>query len=204
LILRLWDTTSGTVRIRGHDVRDLKKKKLRDLIAYVPQDTYLFSISVKENIRIGRGDATDEEVMEAALRAYAFDFIEALPDKWDTILGEKGSSLSGGQRQRIAIARALLKDAPILIMDDAVSRLDTEAEVAVRRAMAEVSRDRTTIIVAHRPSTIRSADMVVMLDNGRVAESGKYDELVMAGGNFEGLITGKTFEPVPIPLETRI
>ena len=204
LLLRLWDTTSGAVRISGHDVRDFPQEKLRELIAYVPQDTYLFSISVKENIRIGRGDATDEEVMEAALRAYAFDFIEALPDKWDTILGEKGSSLSGGQRQRIAIARALLKNAPILIMDEAVSSLDTESEVAVRRAMAEVSRDRTTIIVAHRPSTIRSADMVVMLDNGRVSESGKYDELVMAGGNFEGLITGKTSEMVPIPLKTQI
>ena len=204
LLLRLWDAISGTVRISGHEVRDFPQEKLRDLIAYVPQDTYLFSISVKENIRIGRGDATDEEIMEAAKRAYALDFIEALPGKWDTILGEKGSSLSGGQRQRIAIARALLKNAPILIMDEAVSSLDTESEIAVRRAMSEVSRDRTTIIVAHRPSTIRSADMIVVLNKGCVAESGKYDELIRAGGNFESLITRKKSEPPPVPLTAHI
>ncbi|WP_269852095.1 ATP-binding cassette domain-containing protein [Methanosarcina horonobensis] len=120
------------------------------------------------------------------------------------MLGERGETLSGGQRQRIAIARAFLKDAPILVMDEAVSSLDTESEVAVRRAMAEVSRDRTTIIVAHRPSTIRSADTVVMLDKGRVAESGKYDELIRAGGSFESLITGKTYGPVSAPLKIRV
>ena len=199
LLLRLWDPAEGSVRIDGHDLREFPQEYLRDMIAYVPQDVYLFNISVKENIRIGRGDATDAEVREAARRAFALDFIEALPDKWDTVLGERGETLSGGQRQRIAIARAFLKNAPILVMDEAVSSLDTESEVAVRRAMAEVSRDRTTIIVAHRPSTIRSADTVVMLDKGRVAESGKYDELVMAGGNFESLITGKTSGAIPFP-----
>lgn len=196
LLLRLWDTISGDVRIDGHGVRDFPQEKLRDLIAYVPQDTYIFNISVKENIRIGRGDATDREVFEAAFRAHALDFIEALPDKWNTILGEKGSTLSGGQRQRISIARALLKNAPILIMDEAVSSLDTESEVAVRRAMSEVSRNRTTIIVAHRPSTIRSADIVVMLNKGHVLEYGKYDELVREGGNFENLIAGRSAEMV--------
>ncbi|AKB78905.1 Transport ATP-binding protein CydCD [Methanosarcina horonobensis HB-1 = JCM 15518] len=204
LLLRLWDPTEGSVRIGGHDLRQFPQEYLRNMIAYVPQDVYLFNISVRENIRIGRSDATDAEVREAARRAFALDFIEALPDKWNTVLGERGETLSGGQRQRIAIARAFLKDAPILVMDEAVSSLDTESEVAVRRAMAEVSRDRTTIIVAHRPSTIRSADTVVMLDKGRVAESGKYDELIRAGGSFESLITGKTYGPVSAPLKIRV
>ncbi|AAM05859.1 ABC transporter ATP-binding protein [Methanosarcina acetivorans] len=204
LLLRLWDPSEGSVRIGGYDLRQFPQEYLRDMIAYVPQDVYLFNISVRENILLGRSDATDAEVREAARRAFALDFIEALPDKWNTVLGERGETLSGGQRQRIAIARAFLKNAPILVMDEAVSSLDTESEVAVRRAMAEVSRDRTTIIVAHRPSTIRSADTVVMLDKGRVAESGKYDELVMAGGNFESLITGKTSGAIPFPLKTRI
>lgn len=128
LLLRLWDPAEGSVRIGEYDLREFPQEYLRDMIAYVPQDVYLFNISVRENIRIGRSDATDAEVREAARRAFALDFIEALPDKWNTVLGERGETLSGGQRQRIAIARAFLKDAPILVMDEAVSSLDTESE----------------------------------------------------------------------------
>ena len=166
LLLRLWDPSSGAIRIGGHGLQEFPQEALRDMIAYIPQDVYLFGMSVKENIRIGRGDATDHEVEEAARRAFASEFIEDLPDKWDTVLGERGATLSGGQRQRIAIARAFLKNAPILVMDEAVSSLDTESEVAVRKAMSEVAQGRTTLIVAHRPSTIKSADRIVMLDEG--------------------------------------
>jgi len=188
LLLRLWDSAEGSVRIGGHDLREFPQEYLRDMIAYVPQDVYLFNMSVKDNIRIGKSDATDIEIREAARRAFALDFIEALPDKWDTVLGERGATLSGGQRQRIAIARAFLKNAPILVMDEAVSSLDTESEVNVRRAIKEISAGRTTLIVAHRPSTIRSADRVIMLANGKVEESGTFDELVTAKGSFGRLM----------------
>ncbi|MDD2473376.1 MAG: ATP-binding cassette domain-containing protein, partial [Methanoculleus sp.] len=136
----------------------------------------------------GRGDATDAEVEDAARRAFALDFITALPDRWDTVLGERGATLSGGQRQRIAIARAFLKGAPILVMDEAVSSLDTESEMNVRKAVREVSRGRTTLIVAHRPSTIRSADRIIMLEEGQVAETGWFDELMESGGAFSRLM----------------
>lgn len=165
------------------------------MIAYVPQDVYLFNVSVRENILIGRSNATEIEIREAARRAFSLDFIESLLDKWDTVLGERGTTLSGGQRQGIAIARAFLKNAPILIMDEAVSSLDTESEVNVRRAIKEISEGRTTLIVAHRPSTIRSADRVVMLANGKVAESGTFDELLAAKGAFSRLMAKQMVEP---------
>jgi ATP-binding cassette, subfamily C, bacterial CydC len=188
LLLRLWDPSEGAVYVDGHDLRVFRQADLRALIAYVPQDVYLFNMTVLENLRMGRGDATDDEVKEAARRACALDFIEALPDKWDTVLGERGSTLSGGQRQRIAIARALLKDAPILLMDEAVSNLDTESEAAIRAAIKEASSGRTTIIIAHRPSTIRAADRIVLLENGRVVGSGTYEELVGQRTGFATLI----------------
>lgn len=198
LMLRLWDPTAGSVRIGGHDLRDFPQEYLRDMIAYVPQDVYLFNISVRENIRIGRGDATDADVEEAARRAFALDFIMALPDQWDTVLGERGATLSGGQRQRIAIARAFLKDAPVLVMDEAVSSLDTESEVNVRKAVREISRGRTTLIVAHRPSTIRSADRIIVLEEGRIAETGRFDELVENGGALSRLMTAQVEIAQPV------
>ena len=195
LLLRLWDPVSGSIRIGGHDIRAFPQDELRKLIAYVPQDVYLFNTSVRENIRIGRADATDTEVEKAAIRAFALDFIEALPDKWETVLGERGATLSGGQRQRIAIARALLKNAPILVMDEAVSSLDTESEVSVRNAMAEATAGRTTLIVAHRPSTIRTADRIVVLDSGRIVESGAFESLVKSNRSFSQLIAVKVDRP---------
>ena len=188
LLLRLWDPQTGSITLDGHDLREFRQEDLRQVIAYVPQDVYLFNMSVLENIRIGRGDATEEEVKEAARRACAFEFIEELPEKWDTSLGERGSLLSGGQRQRIAIARALIKDSPVIIMDEAVSNLDTESEAAIRKAVAEVSRGRTTIIVAHRPSTIRSTDHIVHVESGQVVETGTYEELIAARGKLAALI----------------
>jgi ATP-binding cassette subfamily B protein/ATP-binding cassette subfamily C protein len=174
------------------------------MIAYVPQDVYLFNMSVKENIRIGRSDATETEIREAARRAFALDFIEALPDKWDTVLGERGTTLSGGQRQRIAIARAFLKNAPILIMDEAVSSLDTESEVNVRKAIKEISAGRTTLIVAHRPSTIRSADRVIMLANGKVEENGTFDELIVANGAFSRLMAAQIITQMDHKMTTQM
>jgi len=178
LLLRLWDVRSGSIRIGGHDVRGFPQRSLRAQMAVVPQDVYLFHTTVRENIRLGRPDATNEEVEAVSDLAYAAEFIEALPDGWDTVLGERGATLSGGQRQRIAIARALLRDAPILLMDEAVSNLDAESERELHRALMAVSSHRTTLLIAHRPSTIRLADRVVVLRSGRVDEVGSYTELM--------------------------
>jgi len=190
LLLRLWDVESGAIALEGADVRSLLQRDLRALIAVVPQDVYLFHATVSDNLRLGKPDATDEEVRRAAALAQADAFIELLPDGYDTVLGERGASISGGQRQRIAIARALLRDAPILVMDEAVANLDAESEAVLRTAMAEVARDRTTLLIAHRPSTIKTADRVVVLDAGRVVESGTYGELVVAGGRLTSLLAG--------------
>jgi ABC-type multidrug transport system fused ATPase/permease subunit len=190
LLLRLWDVDAGAVRVGGTDIRDLLLHDLRPLIAVVPQDVYLFHTSVADNLRLGNPDAGEEQLERAARLAQATGFIELLPDGFETVLGERGASISGGQRQRLAIARALLRDAPILVMDEAVANLDAESEAALRDAMAEVARDRTTLLIAHRPSTIRTADRVVVLDHGRVVETGTYDGLLRSGGHLSALLAG--------------
>lgn len=192
LLLRLWDVKSGSITIGGNDLRHFPQATLRDLISYVPQDVYLFNRSVRENIRLGQADATEAQVEAAARLALALEFIEDLPDGWETQLGERGARLSGGQRQRIAIARALLRDTPILLLDEAVSSLDVASEQLVQQAIHQVRQGRTTLIIAHRLSTIRTADRIVVLDWGRVVESGRYDELVAAGGTFARLTTTAT------------
>jgi ATP-binding cassette subfamily B protein/ATP-binding cassette subfamily C protein len=188
LLLRLWDPREGSVSVGGHDVRSFVQRDLRARIAVVPQDTYLFHTTVRENVRLGRDDATDAELEEAARQAQALEFIEALPDGWDTLLGERGMTLSAGQRQRIAIARALLKDAPILLMDEAVSNLDAGSEAELSRALREATSRRTTLLIAHRPSTIRLADRVIVMDAGKIVETGTFDELAAAGGTFARLL----------------
>ncbi len=157
----------------------------------VPQDTFLFNTSLRENIRLGRADASDEEAEAAARAAQAHEFITTLPDGYDTIAGELGALMSGGQRQRIAIARALLKNAPILVMDEAVSNLDAASEQAVNQAMNEARHGRTTLIIAHRLSTIRTADRIVMLSGGRMIETGTHEELVAAGGAYVDLLASQ-------------
>jgi subfamily B ATP-binding cassette protein MsbA len=179
LIPRFYDPQHGRITIDGTDLRSFTKHDLRSHIAVVPQTPSLFSGTIAENIRIGRLDATDEQVAEAARRAYAEDFIIAMPDGYQTEVGERGDQLSGGQRQRIAIARAFLRDAPILILDEATSALDSESEAMVQHALAELVKGRTTFIIAHRFSTITIADRILVFENGRIAADGTHEDLRM-------------------------
>jgi ATP-binding cassette subfamily B protein len=181
LIPRFHDPLEGAVLVDGIDVRDLKLASLRADIGIVNQDPFLFSASIADNIRLGRAEATDAEVREAAKAAQADEFIGALPDGYDTVIGERGHTLSGGQRQRIAIARALVMDPRILILDDATSSVDVETEFKIRRALQDVTYGRTTFIIAHRPSTISLADEIVVLDRGRIVERGTHEHLMAAG-----------------------
>ena len=182
LIPRFYDTSAGRVLVDGQDVRDLQSADLRSHIGIVTQDPFLFSASIAENIRFGRPAASDDEVRAAARAAQAHGFVAALPESYDTVVGERGFTLSGGQRQRIAIARALVMDPRILILDDATSSVDVETEFKIRAALTEVMRGRTTFIIAHRPTTIALADEVVVLDHGHIEERGPHDELIAAGG----------------------
>lgn len=191
LLLRFWDVTTGSVTIGGHDLRNFPQAMLRDLIALVPQDIYLFNMSIRDNIRLGRPTASDEEVKAAARMALADEFICCLPQGYDTNAGERGLQLSGGQRQRIAIARALLKNSPILVMDEAVSNLDTENELALQTAIDCLRSGRTTLVIAHRLSTIRSADRIVVLQAGQVVETGTHAELMQRGERYVELIAAQ-------------
>ena len=180
LVPRFYDAAAGRVLIDGHDVRDVRLADLRGHIGVVTQDPFLFSTTVADNIRFGRPDASDERVREAAERAQAASFIEALPEGYATVVGERGLTLSGGQRQRIAIARALVVDPQILILDDATSSVDSETEFKIRRALVEVMKGRTTFIIAHRPSTISLAEEIVVMADGRIVERGAHRELIAA------------------------
>ncbi|MGI8744004.1 MAG: ABC transporter ATP-binding protein [Bryobacteraceae bacterium] len=198
LVPRLYDVTSGAVRLDGKDVREIQLSSLRKTIGIVAQDTFLFNDTVENNIRYGRPDAKEEDVREAARNALAEEFILALPNGYDTVIGERGATLSGGQRQRIAIARALLKNAPILIMDEATSHLDTESEVLVQRALQNLMSHRTVIVIAHRLSTIRRAGKIVVIDQGRITETGAHEELVNHGGIYQRLHQLQFLEPDPL------
>ncbi len=187
LVPRFYDVGGGAVRIDGKDIRDLKLNSLRAKIGIVAQDTFLFNDTIANNIRYGRAEASDEEVRAAARNALADEFILAMPQGFETITGERGVKLSGGQRQRIAIARALLKNAPILILDEATSHLDTESEMLVQRALHNLMEKRTVIVIAHRLSTIRRADKIVVLDRGRIRETGTHEDLVNRGGIYQRL-----------------
>ena len=187
LLPRFYDVTGGSLLLDGKDVRDYEVRTLRDHIGMVLQDNILFSESVKENIRMGKPDATDEEVIQAARMANAEVFINELPLAYDTPVGERGVKLSGGQKQRIAIARVFLKNPSILVFDEATSALDLESEHYIQEAMERLARDRTTFIVAHRLSTITHADRIVVIEDGRVVESGSHEQLMMAEGSYQRL-----------------
>ncbi|BBK43798.1 beta-(1--_2)glucan export ATP-binding/permease protein NdvA [Allostella vacuolata] len=188
LLFRLWDPQSGRITIDGRDIRDLTLESLRRNIGVVFQESALFYRSIAENLRVGRADATDEEVIAAAKAAQAHDFVMRQPQGYDTPIGERGVTLSGGERQRLAIARAILKDPPILVLDEATSALDSVTERLVQEALAAVTRDRTTFIIAHRLSTIRDADRILVFEDGRVVEQGSYAELIAADGPFARLV----------------
>ena len=172
--------TQGGIRLGGVDLRDFPLDDLRRRIAIVQQDNYLFNTSIRENVRIGKPDATDDEIKAAARAANIHEFIVGLPDGYDTVVGERGAKLSGGQRQRLALARAFLKNAPILVLDEATSNLDSENERLIKAAVARLMTGRTTLVIAHRLSTILSADRVVMIDQGQVVASGRHTDLVAA------------------------
>jgi ATP-binding cassette subfamily B protein len=178
LVARFYDVTSGRVLIDGADVRDVKLESLRSEIGVISQDPFLFSATVRENIAFGKTDATDEEVREAARLAQADEFVDRLPDGYETVIGERGITLSGGQRQRIAIARALIVDPRVLILDDATASVDATTEARIRLGLREAMRGRTTLIIAHRLSTIALADEIVVLDRGRIVARGVHDELL--------------------------
>jgi subfamily B ATP-binding cassette protein MsbA len=187
LILRLYDPTSGAVKIDGRDLRSLTQKSLREQIGLVTQETFLFHDTIFNNIQFGRLDATAEEVREAARAAYAHDFIMAQPKGYETVIGDKGCLLSGGQQQRLAIARAVLKNAPILLLDEATSSLDSESEQQIQKALAELAAGRTVIAIAHRLSTVLSADQIIVMDNGRIKEIGTHAELLEKSGYYRRL-----------------
>ena len=188
LMMRFWDPLAGSVKLDGRDIRDYKLDDLRDRIGLVSQDTYLFNATVRDNIRLGRSEASDDEIEEAAKQANAHEFVAAFPDGYDTMVGERGMQLSGGQRQRLSIARALLKNAPVLILDEATSHLDAVNERQVRQALERLMTGRTTLVIAHRLSTIRDSDRIVVLDEGHAVEQGDHSQLLDQRGLYSQLV----------------
>jgi ABC-type multidrug transport system fused ATPase/permease subunit len=193
LVPRFYDPTTGSVMLDGRDVREITKKSLRAQIAIVLQDTLLFSTTVRENVAYGRPDATEEEIIEAARRAQADEFIRQLPQGYSSLIGERGGHLSVGQRQRIGIARAFLKNAPILLLDEPTSALDPSTEAAIMETIKELMRGRTTLIATHRLATIHNLDQIIVLDHGRIIEQGRGPELLSRGGVYAKLYTSGNF-----------
>jgi ATP-binding cassette subfamily B protein/subfamily B ATP-binding cassette protein MsbA len=188
LVARFHDPTDGRIAVNGTDIRDFRLRTYRGLLALVQQDVFLFDGSVRDNIAYGRHDATDVEVEDAARRANAHEFIVKLPEQYGTFVGERGVKLSGGQQQRLAIARAILASPQILILDEATSNLDTESEQLIQAAMADLLAGRTTFVIAHRLSTVRRADLILLMEEGRIVERGTHDELMSAGGLYREMV----------------
>ena len=191
LIARFWDTDSGSVYIGGKNVKDYTLESLMDQISMVFQDVYLFSDTIENNIKFGCPSATHEQVVAAAQKACCDDFIESLPEGYDTVIGEGGASLSGGERQRISIARAMMKDAPIIILDEATANVDPENEDRLQKAIEALTRDKTIIMIAHRLKTVRSADQILVLDNGRIIQQGSHEKLIAQPGIYADFVVGK-------------
>jgi ATP-binding cassette subfamily B protein len=187
LVPRIHDVSAGSVLVDGHDVRDYTLESLRGAVGMVMQDPHLFHDSVRNNLRYARPDATDDELVDACRAARIHDMIAALPDGYDTLVGERGYRMSGGEKQRLAIARMLLKDPAVVILDEATSHLDSESELAIQQALANALLGRTSLVIAHRLSTIVAADRILVLEGGRIIESGRHDELLRAGGLYTDL-----------------
>ncbi|MDO9578162.1 MAG: ATP-binding cassette domain-containing protein, partial [Candidatus Cloacimonadales bacterium] len=189
LIPRFYEAQKGSISIDGNDIMDLTQRSLRENIGIVQQNVFLFDTSIRENIIYGNPKASEEEVIEAARKANILDFIQSLPEGFETLTGERGVKLSGGQKQRISIARAFLKNPPILIFDEATSSLDTESEAYIQKAMEELSQNRTTVIIAHRLSTVRKADLLYVINKGRIVEQGTHAELMAKKDYYHNLYT---------------
>jgi ATP-binding cassette subfamily B protein len=187
LLLRLYEPTTGEIRLDGHALDEVTVESLRRSVGYVSQDTFLFDGTIAENIEYGHFDATPDEIRDAARAAEAHEFIRDLPDGYDTRVGERGVKLSGGQRQRIAIARTVLQDPPVLVLDEATSAVDTETEALIQRSLDRLSEDRTTLVIAHRLSTVKNADGILVLDDGRVVERGTHADLLAEDGLYATL-----------------
>ncbi|MGB0347444.1 MAG: ABC transporter ATP-binding protein, partial [Balneolaceae bacterium] len=187
LIPRFYDPKEGAILVDGQDIREVKFKSLRNHISIVPQEVHLFGTSIKDNIRYGKLDATDEEIIAAAKDANAHEFINDIPEGYEALIGEKGVKLSGGQRQRLAIARAILKNPEILLLDEATSSLDSESEALVQEALYRLMKGRTTFVIAHRLSTVQHADRILVLDGGRIVEDGTHQQLLNKGGLYSHL-----------------
>ena len=191
LIARFWDVDKDSIRIGGSDVRDYTLESLMDQISVVFQNVYLFADTIENNIKFGCPDATHEQVVEAAKKACCDDFIEALPDGYDTVIGEGGASLSGGEKQRISIARAMLKDAPVIVLDEATANVDPENEDRLQKAIEALTHEKTVLMIAHRLKTVRKADQILALDGGRIVQQGTHDELIREDGIYTDFVGGK-------------
>ena len=191
---RFYDVQEGSVKIDGIDIKDMTLESLRDLMGLVTQDSILFNDSIKNNIRLGKQDATDEEIIDALKVANAYEFVAALPNGINTNIGDAGGKLSGGQKQRLSIARAVLKNPPIMILDEATSALDTESEKFVQVALENMMQNRTSIVIAHRLSTIQKADKIVVMHKGEIVEQGTHDELLALNGTYSKLVMMQSFE----------
>jgi ATP-binding cassette subfamily B protein len=197
LVARLYDAQKGRVTIDGVDIRDASLQSLAQTVGVVSQETYLFHASVRENLRFACPDASDEEIEEAARTAHIHELITTLPDGYETIVGERGYRFSGGEKQRMAIARTILRNPPVLVLDEATSSLDTQTEAAVQAELERLAEGRTTITIAHRLSTIRDADQIAVLDHGTVVELGTHEELLERGGLYAGLVARDVAEEGP-------
>lgn len=188
LIARFWDVDGGSIRIGGTDVREYTLESLMDQVSMVFQKVYLFADTIENNIRFGKPDATRAEVIAAARKACCHEFIEALPDGYDTVIGEGGATLSGGEKQRISIARAMLKNAPIVILDEATASVDPENEHLIQQALSALTKGKTILTIAHRLATIQSADQILVVEDGRIVQRGTHDELMAQGGLYRRFI----------------